>query len=108
MAGLRYVVLHHTGIAEPHFDLLFELSEGSMLAAVRCREWPLNDGAQFERIADHRRVYLEYEGEISGGRGNVRRIESGTCEVKIEGAQSILLTLDSGFKLRVPRRSEET
>jgi hypothetical protein len=106
MAGLRYVVLHHTGIAEPHFDLLFELETGLMLAAVRCREWPLSDGARAERIADHRRVYLEYEGEISGGRGSVRRIASGTCEVKIEGEQSILLTLDSGLELRVPRRSE--
>ena len=34
-----------------------------------------------ERIADHRRVYLTYEGEISGGRGQVRRIDAGAAQV---------------------------
>lgn len=30
-----------------------------------------------ERIADHRRAYLEYEGLISGGRGVVKRLNAG-------------------------------
>ena len=29
----------------------------------------------------HRRAYLDYEGEVSGGRGTVRRWDRGECEV---------------------------
>ena len=30
------------------------------------------------RSPDHRRMYLDYEGEVSGQRGSVRRVDSGT------------------------------
>lgn len=30
------------------------------------------------RLANHREIYLTYEGEISGGRGSVRQIHTGT------------------------------
>lgn len=33
-----------------------------------------------ERIADHRRIYLEYEGPLSGGRGEVSRVARGAFE----------------------------
>lgn len=33
-----------------------------------------------ERIDDHRPAYLAYEGPISGGRGEVRRLASGSVE----------------------------
>lgn len=33
------------------------------------------------RMRDHRRVYLDYEGEVSGERGSVRRVASGVVEV---------------------------
>ncbi|MFT5422297.1 MAG: hypothetical protein ACI89L_000054 [Phycisphaerales bacterium] len=36
-------------------------------------------GFQAERIADHRAVYLDYEGPVSGGRGRVTRLASGTA-----------------------------
>jgi hypothetical protein len=106
MAELRYVVLHHTQIAQPHYDFLFELEPGSALAAVRCGDWPPNQGTQFERIKNHRRAYLEYEGEISGGRGHVRRVASGTCKVTATHDDVILVALDCGFELRVPRESK--
>lgn len=34
-----------------------------------------------ERLPDHRAAYLEYEGEVTGGRGRVRRIAQGACLV---------------------------
>lgn len=34
-----------------------------------------------ERIGDHRREYLTYEGPVPGGRGNVRRVTGGTCRI---------------------------
>ena len=48
-------------------------------------------------LPDHRLAYLDYEGEISGGRGTVRRIDSGEffvldwakdfVRVRLEGTQ---------------------
>ena len=32
------------------------------------------------RLPDHRKHYLDYEGEVSGDRGTVSRIDSGTYE----------------------------
>jgi hypothetical protein len=46
--------------------------------------WPPEAGFEAERLADHRREYLEYEGPISGGRGGVRRVASGECRVEAD------------------------
>jgi hypothetical protein len=37
----------------------------------------------------HRRIYLDYEGEISGGRGTVRRWDWGTCR-KLEWGEDLV------------------
>jgi len=42
---------------------------------------PSCDRFDAERIADHRRAYLTYEGPISGGRGTVRRVAAGRAEI---------------------------
>src|SRR5947209_2180738 len=75
--ALRYVVLRHEGIDDPHFDLMFETSSGSALATWRSPQWPIERETILTRLADHRREYLDYEGPVSGGRGHVRRITSG-------------------------------
>jgi hypothetical protein len=41
----------------------------------------------------HRRIYLDYEGEISGDRGCVRRWDWGTCEVLDWGEDLVRLRL---------------
>ena len=33
-----------------------------------------------QSIGDHRAAYLDYEGEVSGGRGSVRRVDGGNYE----------------------------
>ena len=33
------------------------------------------------KIQDHRKAYLDYEGPLSGDRGSVRRVDTGTCEI---------------------------
>jgi len=38
-------------------------------------------GVELLRLEDHRLAYLEYEGAVSGGRGQVRRVCRGTYEV---------------------------
>lgn len=49
---------------------------------------PVGSALDAERLPDHRAMYLTYEGEISGGRGNVIRVASGRCQIveECEGA----------------------
>lgn len=75
--ALRYAVLHHTLVTKPHYDLLLEASAHAPLLAWRCESWPPESGSALERLPDHRRIYLEYEGPISGGRGEVKRVAGG-------------------------------
>jgi hypothetical protein len=93
MAGMpvRYVVLRHEGVAEPHFDLMIESKPGGALMTWRLAQWPITRAVQPLRLGDHRREYLEYEGEVSGGRGWVKRIERGECELDLsDGAECIV------------------
>jgi hypothetical protein len=101
---LRYVVLHHTDIPAPHFDLLFESKiPARALVASRLSEWPPTSSATIERIPDHRRHYLTHEGPVSNDRGSVHRVAQGTCTYEIEGEDSLLLTLDNRIQIIIPR-----
>ena len=81
---IRFVVLLHDWPA-PHWDLLVDLPEGSPRVAT----WAL---AKFspglaatgraEKLADHRREYLDFEGPVSGGRGCVRKVLAGQVMFK--------------------------
>ena len=55
------------------------------------------------RLADHRRMYLEYEGEVSGGRGEVMQVAEGRCGGVAEeaGRVSFLYSWDGGETRRV-------
>ena len=71
------VVLEHTRAGEnPHFDWLIDQDGVSPLISFRTHTNPMDGPAEFNcvRTPDHRRAYLEFEGEISGGRGSVRRV----------------------------------
>jgi hypothetical protein len=77
---VRYVVLHHTGVVPEHFDLMFLLPEGKALVTLQVLEPPelwKHTPPKAERLPDHRLAYLTYEGPISGGRGQVRRVLEG-------------------------------
>ncbi len=104
MPRRRYVVLHHTGIPHPHYDLLFELNADSPLASVRCSDWPPTPTTKFERIPDHRRIYLEYEGEISANRGTVKRIATGMCEIEPDPDHFLRLTFEDRSSIRIPSK----
>jgi hypothetical protein len=77
------VVLRHSDVSDPHFDLMFETLPGSMLATWRSPEWPIEMRVQVTRLRDHRRLYLEYEGTLTDQRGSVHRVADGTCTVEI-------------------------
>jgi hypothetical protein len=72
----RFAILQHDHLFL-HWDLLLE-DGGS------CRTWRLlaepvaGLTVSADRIADHRLVYLDYEGPVSGDRGTVARFDAGT------------------------------
>src|SRR5512140_3262417 len=79
---MRFVVLRHSDGSGTHFDLLID--QGETLATWKFAAPPETAAAAplgGERIGDHRRVYLDYEGPVSGDRGHVSRHDHGTCLV---------------------------
>ncbi len=106
MAGsLRFVVLHHTGVAENHFDFLFEADPGAMLSSFRTPRWPPTPGDLWEEADEHRRIYLDYQGLISGDRGSVARVDAGTITWHPLGqdppAMSMALSREAGCDAHV-------
>ncbi len=81
MDRLRFALLEHQTSEGVHWDLLIEVRDRERLATWRIYADPRgrSDPVPCERIADHRPLYLDYEGPISGNRGRVRRIDAGTA-----------------------------
>jgi DNA polymerase ligase (LigD)-like protein len=72
----RFVILEHDHPAL-HWDLMLET--GAVLRTWRLEAPPEPDTAvRAEPLTDHRLLYLDYEGPISGGRGAVRRWDAGS------------------------------
>ena len=78
----RYVILEHDW-PEKHWD--FMLETGAVLLTWKLTGAP-KPGVDIpaEKSVDHRLMYLDYEGPISGGRGSVSRWDGGTFETLIE------------------------
>ena len=95
-----FVILHHTGHVShergDHWDWLIKIPEyflselaprmqanpsdqnqGLLTFASEIHPSQWSSGTRFWRLAPHRNLYMEYEGQISQGRGNVKRIASG-------------------------------
>lgn len=88
---LRFAVLEHrwNGV---HWDFLLEQGE-----TLRCwaLEAPIVAGREVpaRALPDHRRVYLEYEGEVAGGRGRVCRLDGGSYEPRVWTADLVRVHL---------------
>lgn len=79
----RFVLLRHDW-PHPHLDLLLEA--GPVLLAWRLFAEPVPGAwVPAEPNADHRLLYLDYEGPVSGGRGSVSRRAAGRCTRSGEG-----------------------
>src|SRR6476619_1195636 len=74
----RFVILEHDWPTR-HWDFLLEA--GPELKAWRLLAEPRYEtDIPAEPNADHRLLYLDYEGPVSGGRGTVTRWDAGTFE----------------------------
>lgn len=72
----RFVILEHD---HPYWHLDLMLETGSVLQTCRLLAIPkAGTRIQAEIIGEHRRAYLDYEGPVSGGRGSVKRWDTGT------------------------------
>jgi hypothetical protein len=93
----RFVILRHDAPQGSHFDFMLE-AEGVL------RTWslpqPPENGAAFEcqSLADHRTAYLDYEGQVSGGRGDVTRWDRGVYSVERQDDAEWIVEL-SGEKI---------
>lgn len=101
----QYVVLHHTGIAEPHFDFMLAIDDTGPLLTWRLPRWPMRDGDTATSLPPHRRAYLEYEGPIAGNRGEVRRVARGHADFVARSATELVLRLSETLSLRLPLTS---
>jgi hypothetical protein len=104
--SIRFVVLRHEGVPEPHFDLMIEAEPGGALITWRVADWPITREVRLTRLADHRRAYLEYEGAVSGDRGYVKRVAAGECEPRWSSKDELRVTL-MGNNLTIRRLENE-
>ncbi len=92
----RFVILEHAwdGV---HWDLMLERGEVLRTWAI---DAPIEAGVDLpaRALADHRRLYLEYEGPISGARGTVRRVDQGRYDVLHWAPDRVVVRL-SGVQL---------
>ncbi len=86
----RFVILRHTPGTEgtrgqspsepvpPHFDWMFEVDGALKTWATEPLEsFQQGISTKVEKLADHRVHYLDFEGDIGGGRGDVRQVIAG-------------------------------
>ncbi len=87
-----FVVQEH--FTEPHhYDLMLERGEALATWAVPVPPEEIEGAVEAPRLADHRRRYLTYEGEIGGGRGRVRIHDRGAYEEEAWEDAEIRVTL---------------
>jgi len=106
-----FVILFHVHVESKnnHLDLLVELQPGGALASWRLMAAPEAleqvpsehepEGLPAEQQPDHRREFLTYEGPVSGGRGDVRRVDHGCVTLVDRSPGHVTFTL-AGQRLR--------
>lgn len=99
----RFVILEHDH-PQLHWDLMLEA--GSVLRTWRLAAPPFpSEEIAAVAVFDHRSLYLDYEGPISGGRGRVVRWDGGAFTVQAQGESQIIVHLQ-GQRIRGVLRLE--
>lgn len=99
----QFVILRHD-FPELHWDLMLE--EEGVLKTWRLDAPPVIDPVSdessidlvAEELPDHRLVYLEYEGPVSGDRGEVLQWDRGTFSL-LERSDGFIVALMTGEEL---------
>src|SRR4051812_46105534 len=90
----RFVILEHDH-PQLHWDLMLEV--GAVLRTWRLAA-PPTGGATVaaEQTFDHRPFYLDYEGPVSGNRGQVVRWDAGQFRFLLQEADQVQVLLEGG------------
>jgi hypothetical protein len=87
----RFALLEHVwnGV---HWDFMLECGEVVRTWAI---DAPIVLGQDLpaRALLDHRRIYLDYEGTVSGNRGCVRRVDTGTFRTLVWSADHVRVEL---------------
>jgi len=96
----RFTLLKHETEDDVHVDFLLENEQETLWT------WRINDVEFFSqpaenrsisavRIFDHRKLYLDFEGELSGSRGRVMQIDTGTWQFVRQNKNRLVIETDS-------------
>lgn len=79
-----FVLLEHRAPAGTHWDFMVEIPERALLATWRLSRNPIEEASPIpaERLPDHRTIYLDFEGDLGAGRGQVSRLDRGEAVVR--------------------------
>jgi hypothetical protein len=102
---MRFVILEHDH-PERHWDFMVETRD--VLRTWRLLALPASGSTvAAEPSFDHRLIYLDYEGPVSGGRGHVVRWDRGTFVRQEETAERLVFRL-TGARLQGTAVLEQT
>jgi hypothetical protein len=92
----RFVLLRHESPSDSprpaHWDFMLEWGDALRTWSLAAAPQP-GETVSAEALPDHRLAYLEYEGPVSGGRGEVTRWDWGTYRIESEAPNALVLTL---------------
>ena len=83
----RFVIQKHTLNNDFHYDFMLEWD--TILKTWQISSYPFLDQMAVTQIQDHRLIYLDYEGVISGNRGNVYIFDHGEYQLISESSDFI-------------------
>ncbi len=101
LESFRFAVLRHTlpneELRSSHWDLLLEQPSVrsdrliTFEVPVPPEEWGTATIAR--QLSDHRNIYLDYEGPVSGNRGTVKRVLDGSIQWQSNSQDSMVLAI---------------
>jgi hypothetical protein len=88
----RFVILEHD---HPHLHWDLMLEAGEVLRTWRLSEVPRPGLAvAAEPLGNHRKLYLDHEGPVSGNRGHVKRWDAGTFTWEVDSPDRLVIRLE--------------
>lgn len=100
--GRTVLLRHDLPDGSWHYDWLISPPPSPEPRGLICfRVWERIDSAEVrqfraERLPDHRAMYLDYEGPVSGGRGTVIRVAEGKMKVEVDGDGELVVSGELG------------
>lgn len=98
----RFVVLYHECPGDrprpSHWDFMLEAGGALRTWALSCAPDGLTEQVADE-LPDHRIAYLDYEGPVSGDRGQVTRWDTGDFRWQLDESEIVVIELN-GARLR--------